>query len=128
MYSIKLKRIYTRLEVTDGLRILVDRLWPRGVRHSTSNVDVWIKDIGPSDKLRKYFSHDPKKWVIFKRRYRAELLRNPLLEKLIQIAATESMITLVYASYDDKHNSAVVLREILERRLKKLERAMPPVA
>ena len=125
MHSIKLKRIYTRLEVTDGLRILVDRLWPRGVRHSTSNVDIWIKDIGPSDKLRKWFQHDPKKWMTFKKRYKAELLKNKVMEKLIQIAATESMITLVYASHDDKHNSAVILKSLLEKRLKKLDKEMP---
>jgi uncharacterized protein YeaO (DUF488 family) len=116
--KIKLKRIYSRLEVTDGLRVLVDRLWPRGVRHATSNVDVWLKNIGPSDQLRKFYNMNPTKWMAFKSKYKKELAANHLVDKLANTASHEIAITLVYASKNDDRNGAVVLKEVLERKLK----------
>jgi uncharacterized protein YeaO (DUF488 family) len=114
---IKLKRVYERINVTDGERILVDRLWPRGIRRSTSNIDIWVKNVAPSDELRKWFSHDPKKWMRFKMRYRKELKDNRALDKLVQIVLNADPVTLLYSSKDEKHNNATVLFEVLKRRL-----------
>lgn len=116
---IKLKRIYERPEVTDGLRILVDRLWPRGVRRSTANVDIWLKDVGPTDELRKWFAHDPKKWVRFKEKYVKELKENPAFEDLVDLARTNDPLTLLYATQDIRHNQAIVVKSMLEKALKK---------
>jgi uncharacterized protein YeaO (DUF488 family) len=120
MTIIRLKRIYQRREVIDGERIFVDRLWPRGVRHSTTNVDLWFKDVAPSKLLRKWFSHDPKKWVKFKARYKKELTVNSALERLARIAFASDTITLIYASKDERRNNAVVLKSVLEAKLKKM--------
>ena len=114
---IRLKRVYERIEVTDGERVLVDRLWPRGIRRSTSNIDIWVKNVAPSDELRKWFAHDPKKWMRFKMRYRKELKDNRALDKLVQIVLNADPVTLLYSSKDQKHNNAVVLFEVLKRRL-----------
>ncbi|MEM4839894.1 MAG: DUF488 family protein, partial [Candidatus Micrarchaeaceae archaeon] len=81
---IKVKRVYDKADITDGDRILVDRLWPRGIRRSTPNIDVWIKDVAPSDELRKWFAHDPAKWKAFKEKYKKELSSNKALDKLIE--------------------------------------------
>ncbi len=116
---IKLKRIYERPEVTDGLRILVDRLWPRGVRRSTANVDIWLRDVGPTDELRKWFAHDPKKWVKFKEKYVKELKENPAFEDLVDLARTNDPLTLLYATQDTRHNQAIVVKSMLEKALKK---------
>ncbi|HUC39174.1 MAG TPA: DUF488 family protein [Candidatus Acidoferrum sp.] len=115
---IKLKRVYERISVTDGERILVDRLWPRGIRRSTSNIDIWVKNVAPSNELRKWFSHDPKKWMRFKTKYKKELENNNAVGKLIQIIMNADPVTLLYSSKDDRHNSAVVLLEVLKKRMK----------
>jgi len=119
MYEIKIKRIYEKPEITDGLRILVDRLWPRGVRHSTANVDIWLKDVGPSNELRKWFAHDPNKWAEFKIRYRKELKNNPAFMKLSDLIRVNGTVTLVYSTKDVEHNQAVILRSELIKELKK---------
>ena len=106
---IKLKRIYERPEVTDGLRILVDRLWPRGVRRSTANVDIWIKEVGPSDDLRKWFAHEQKKFPQFKKRYLKELSGNRAFGKLFDLVLTNDTVTLLFSASDVEHNNAVVL-------------------
>lgn len=124
MLVVKVKRIYDRPEVTDGLRILVDRLWPRGVRHGTANVDVWIKDIGPTDELRKWYAHELRKWPGFKKRYISELKENPEFEELVNVALENGTITLLYASYDTKHNGAVILYGVLMKALRKAEKKM----
>ncbi len=116
---IKLKRVYERLEVNDGERILVDRFWPRGIRRSTSNIDIWIKNVAPSNELRKWFSHDPKKWISFKRKYKEELKDNKSLKKLVEIVKNADPVTILYSSKDSAHNNAVVLLEVLKRELKK---------
>ncbi len=114
---IKLKRVYERINVTDGERILVDRLWPRGIRRSTSNIDIWVKNVAPSNELRKWYSHDPKKWMRFKKRYKTELKENRALNKLIQIVLNADPVTFLYSSRDDRHNNAVVLLEVVKRKL-----------
>lgn len=119
---IKLKRIYERPEVTDGLRILVDRLWPRGVRRSTANVDIWIKEVGPSDELRKWFAHEQKKFPQFKKRYLKELQENRAFEKLFDLVLTNDTVTLLFSASDVEHNNAVVLWGALQVALRKEER------
>lgn len=113
-----IKRIYDKASFTDGKRILVERLWPRGVRKSTANVDMWLKEVAPSDGLRQWFGHDTKKWTAFKVRYKKELSKNGTVKTLANIAKNED-ITLVYATKDEKHNSAIILAVIIEQMLKK---------
>lgn len=115
---IKLRRVYERYEITDGKRILVDRLWPRGIRRTSPNVDIWIEDVAPSTELRKWYAHDPKKWISFKKKYMRELENNDSIEKLVEIISSTDPVTLVYAASDAKHNNAVVLLEFLRRKLR----------
>ena len=117
---IRLKRVYERIDVSDGERILVDRLWPRGIRRSTSNIDIWVKDVAPSNELRKWFAHDPRKWQSFKKKYRDELRESRALDKLAGIVSSADPVTLLYSASDKEHNNAVVLLEVLKRKLKKL--------
>ncbi|AEB95171.1 protein of unknown function DUF488 [Metallosphaera cuprina Ar-4] len=112
---IKLKRVYEPVDKDDGIRVLVDRLWPRGV--SKSKVDVWLKDVAPSEDLRRWFNHDPSKWEEFKRRYFDELDKNPKIEILLQLIRKNTNVTLVYAS-KSPYNNAVALKEYLEKLLK----------
>lgn len=116
---ILVKRVYERFLITDGRRVLVERLWPRGIRRNTPNVDIWLKNVAPTTELRKWYMHDPKKWVRFKKRYLKELKDNKAMEHLVDIALSTDPVTLVYSTSDTKHNSALVLRQYLERRLKK---------
>ncbi len=111
-----IKRIYDKVEVTDGTRVLVDRLWPRGVRKSTAHVDKWLKEVAPSNELRVWFGHDPAKWDGFRERYEKELEGNPALEELVDLVKKED-VTMVYAARDTEHNDAVVLSEIVKKRL-----------
>jgi len=112
---IKVKRVYEPLEKDDGIRILVDRLWPRGIRRD--QVDVWLKDVAPSDELRRWYNHEPDKWEEFKKRYFEELSRNPKVEILLQLIKKGNNVTLLYAS-KSPYNNAVALREYLEKVLK----------
>ena len=109
-----LKRAYESPAETDGQRILVDRLWPRGLTKIKTKIDLWLKEVAPSTELRQWFRHDPEKWPEFKRRYYAELENNPALLQLEALAG-QGDITLVYAAKDHVHNEAAVLKEILER-------------
>ncbi len=111
-----IKRIYDKVEVTDGTRVLVDRLWPRGVRKSTAHVDKWMKEVAPSNELRLWFNHEPEKWDGFREKYEKELKSNPALEELVALAKKED-VTLVYAAHDAEHNNAVVLSETVKKRL-----------
>ena len=113
---VRLKRAYEPEEDSDGERILVDRLWPRGVRKENAHFSEWMKDLAPSDALRKWFGHDPDKWEDFRRRYREELGEANKKELLGRLAgkAREHTITLVYAARDEKCNQAVVIKELLE--------------
>ena len=115
---IKVMRVYVRADVTDGIRILVDRLWPRGIRRNTPNVDIWLKDIAPTNELRKWFAHDPRKWKSFKSKYMKELEENKAVANLLQVIRSTDPVTLVYATSDEKRNNAEVLREFLKRKFK----------
>ena len=111
---IRIKRIYEDPSSSDGFRILVDRLWPRGVSKEQAKVDLWIKEIAPSDELRKWFSHDPKKWHAFKSKYREELKEKAKLVKDIKkIEKEKKIVTLLYSAKDEEHNNVMVLKEIL---------------
>ena len=111
---IKIKRIYEPAANDDGFRILVDRLWPRGLSKENAKVDLWLKDIAPSDDLRKWFHHDPKKWKEFKSKYQKELeAKKELLNKIKQIEKEKRIVTLLYSAKDKEHNNAIVLNAIL---------------
>jgi uncharacterized protein YeaO (DUF488 family) len=114
---IQIKRAYDPAAPEDGTRYLVDRLWPRGVKTEEMHADAWIKEIAPSDALRKWFGHDPDKWPEFQKRYRAELEQNPDGWQPIAAAARKGRVTLVYSAKDAEHNNAVVLKAYLERKL-----------
>lgn len=111
--DIRLKRAYEPPSEADGTRVLIDRLWPRGVTKAEAAIDHWLRDLAPSTELRKWFGHDPVLWDEFRRRYTAELARHPEeLDQLLRMAA-ESPLTLVYGARDKNHNDAVVLKEVL---------------
>lgn len=107
-----IKRVYDKRNAADGKRILVDRLWPRGIKKSTQGIDFWMKDVAPSTELRKWFAHDPAKWEEFRDRYRKELEGGRTLASLVGMAKRET-ITLVYSAKDTEHNNAVVLAELV---------------
>jgi uncharacterized protein YeaO (DUF488 family) len=111
---IKIKRIYDPVSPKDGKRILVDRLWPRGIKKDEAKIDKWLKDIAPSNELRQWFSHDPSKWEEFKKRYKKELKNKSEMLETIREKAKISTITLLFAAKDMEHNNAVVLKEKLE--------------
>lgn len=118
---IKVKRIYEKAEDADGFRVLVDRLWPRGVKKEEAKLDLWLKDIAPSDELRKWFGHDPAKWEEFKKRYKTELSpKGELLNNLIKDAQGKD-VTLLYASRETEHNNVIVLKDVLEERMSRLK-------
>lgn len=109
---IRIKRVYEEPRSSDGVRILVDRLWPRGLTKARAKVDQWRKELAPSTELRKWFAHDPEKWKEFRARYKRELAdKRDVLNELAQHKGT---ITLLYAARDEQHNEAVVLKEIIE--------------
>jgi uncharacterized protein YeaO (DUF488 family) len=111
--SIKLKRAYEPPEPGDGTRILVDRLWPRGVKKAAAAIDLWVKDIAPSTELRQWFGHQTGRWDEFRRRYAAELERKTDLIDELRALARRGPITLVFSAHDAAHNDAVVLRAVL---------------
>ena len=111
--QIKLKRAYEQPDPGDGRRILVDRLWPRGVKKADAAIDFWLRDIAPSAELRRWFGHRPERWPEFRRRYLAELQERPELIEEIRKAARDGPVTLVYGARDEAHNDAVVLKELL---------------
>jgi len=116
---IKLKRVYEAAASSDGSRVLVERLWPRGVRKANLRIDTWLKEIGPSNDLRQWFAHDPKKWDVFRERYFAELDSKPTLWKGLVQAARRGPITLIYSSRDPEHNNAVALKDYLQTKMKR---------
>jgi uncharacterized protein YeaO (DUF488 family) len=119
---IALKRVYEIAEAKDGKRFLIERLWPRGIKKTALKFDAWIKDAGPSTELRKWFSHDPEKWVEFRRRYFAELDSKSKVLEPIAKAASKGRVVLLYSSHDTEHNNAVALKEYLEGRMKSSDR------
>ena len=110
---LRLKRAYEPAEPGDGARILVDRLWPRGVSRDKAHLDDWMKDIAPSTGLRQWFGHDPARWAEFRHRYRAELRQHGELVDRIRALARKGVVTLVYSARDEEHNDAVVLKGVL---------------
>jgi uncharacterized protein YeaO (DUF488 family) len=110
---IKIKRVYEKPDKTDGTRILVDRLWPRGLTKAKAKVDLWLKEIAPSTELRKWFGHEPDKWAEFKKRYHAELKKNGEQAALLKEEIEKGVVTLVYGAKDEEHNEAVVLARLV---------------
>ena len=111
--DIRLKRAYLPPSPKDGVRVLVDRLWPRGVRKADAAIDRWAKEVAPSTELRRWFGHDPSRWEEFRRRYKAELSHNAALMNELRAIAQKGHLTLVYAARDEVHNEAVMLRDVL---------------
>jgi uncharacterized protein YeaO (DUF488 family) len=112
---IGIKRVYEKAAKEDGWRVLVDRLWPRGMKKEEVKIDVWMKEVAPSDALRQWFAHDPKKWPEFQKKYRAELRqKKELLAELKEIEKEHRTLTLLFGAKDTEHNQAVVLTEVLK--------------
>ncbi len=114
---IQLKRVYEKPAPHDGMRFLIERLWPRGIRKTDIHMDDWQKDASPSTELRKWFSHDPQKWTEFQHKYRAELDARPQVWESILKAAERGTVTLLYSSHDTEHNNAVALKRYIETKL-----------
>ena len=110
---IKIKRIYEAHDASDGYRILVDRLWPRGIKKETANINIWMKEIAPSAELRKWFNHEPEKWKSFLLKYKTELEHSSLFADLKSLTEKHKMITLLYGSRDEKYNQAIALKGFL---------------
>ncbi len=113
--KIRIKRIYDPPADDDGQRILVDRIWPRGVKREEAHLTEWLKDIAPSTELRKWFAHDPARFAAFRSRYREELARNPEAVAALRAFVKRGAVTLLYAARDEADNNAVVLAEYLEK-------------
>ncbi len=111
---IKLKRAYEMASPVDGLRILVERLWPRGISKQKAKIDLWLKDLAPSTDLRKWYNHDPARWQQFRKRYWAELKERGDVLKLLEYVTQEKTVTFVFAASDEERNSAVALKDYLE--------------
>jgi uncharacterized protein YeaO (DUF488 family) len=112
---IRLKRAYEPASKVDGLRVLVERLWPRGVSKQKALIDLWLKSLAPSTELRQWYGHDPARWPQFRKRYGAELKEQGDMLALLRHVTEERVVTFVYAASDEEHNSAVALKELLER-------------
>jgi uncharacterized protein YeaO (DUF488 family) len=115
--KIQIKRVYDPAAPSDGYRILIDRLWPRGLTRESAAVDEWMREVAPSAELRRWFGHEPERWAEFRKRYREELQHEPAaaaLTHLREIAAHQRVTTLLYGAKDEAHNNAAVLLEILE--------------
>lgn len=113
---IQLKRVYDPGSSKDGTRFLIERLWPRGIKKSSLHLDGWLKEVGPSHELRRWFSHDPRKWDEFRRRYFSELRHSKEAWAPLLKAARDGRVTLLFSSHDTEHNNAVALREFLMTR------------
>jgi uncharacterized protein YeaO (DUF488 family) len=113
---VRVKRVYEKAEKGDGWRVLVDRLWPRGMKKEAAKIDLWMKDVAPSDTLRKSFCHDVKKWPAFQKKYRAELAeKKAMIAELKKMEKGHGTLTLLFGAKDEEHNQAVVLAEFLNR-------------
>ena len=111
--NLRLKRAYAPAAAGDGTRILIDRLWPRGVRKDAAALDLWLKGIGPSTELRKWFGHEPSRWAEFRRRYADEIAQKPQLLAQLRDIARQGVLTMVYSAHDEQHNDALVLQELI---------------
>ncbi|MCI1287384.1 MAG: DUF488 family protein [[Lactobacillus] timonensis] len=120
MIKLTVERIYTKPADLNGYRILVDRLWPRGISKINAHLDWWAKQVGPSNELRKWFGHDPAKFAEFKQRYLAELADNPAFAELkdkVSVILQKQNVILLYGAKDEQHNQAVILKELLDKSL-----------
>lgn len=113
MANVVIKRVYDPPEKSDGFRILVDRLWPRGLKKEDAKADVWLKAIAPSSELRKWFNHDAEKWNEFIKKYKEELKQSPAIDELKSLVKQHATVTLLYAAHDAQHNNAEALRRFL---------------
>lgn len=113
--KLRIKRVYEKPSEEDGKRILVDRLWPRGLTKEKAAVDLWLKEIAPSTELRKWFGHDPEKWKEFQKKYHRELKNNVEQVSVLKEQLTEGLVTLLYGAKDEEHNEALVLKEWLSK-------------
>ncbi len=120
---IRLKRVYEAAEAADGMRVLVDRLWPRGLGKDDLACDLWLKEVAPSAALRRWFGHDPSRWQAFQERYQAELAARPESWQPLLAAARTGTVTLLYSARDEAHNNAVALKAFLEERLREEDQA-----
>lgn len=111
--QVRVKRVYEPASPDDGVRILVDRLWPRGLRKADAAIDQWLKDIAPSTELRRWFGHDPARWPEFRRRYARELAQHAAAVEELRAQARQHTITLLFSAHDEAHNNAVALRDVL---------------
>lgn len=119
MESVNIKRIYAPRSKEDGFRILVDRLWPRGVKKETAGVDLWLKEVAPTTTLRTWFGHDPDKWASFSRKYLDELkAEKAAVENLLECIKANKVVTLLYGAKDEEHNQAIVLQRFVKTLLK----------
>jgi uncharacterized protein YeaO (DUF488 family) len=119
---LKIKRAYEKKESEDGKRILIDRLWPRGISKAEAGIDEWLKDLGPSTELRKWFGHDPEKWGEFKKRYQKELSdaeKTGIMEDIAHLAR-RSTVTLIYSAKDTEHSDVKVLEEIIQKMMQRV--------
>lgn len=115
MLDLRIKRVYDPVDSEDGFRVLIDRLWPRGLSKERAKLDLWLKEIAPSTELRQWFNHDPAKWPEFRQRYFSELDSREEEVKEIRARAEKGRVTLLYAARDTEHNQALVLRDYLQR-------------
>jgi len=115
---IQIKRVYEPVGSHDGRRFLVERLWPRGMKKEDLAMEWWLKDVAPSSALRQWFGHDPAKWASFRERYALELENNPAVVTALLETARRGTVTLLYSAHDSEHNSALLLKEFLDRRLR----------
>ncbi len=112
--TIKVKRVYEKSEKEDGYRILVDRLWPRGISKDEAKINMWLKEIAPSNELRKWFSHDPAKWNSFMEKYKRELEgKKEIIEQIKALEKENGIVTFLYSAKDEKHNNAIALKNII---------------
>jgi uncharacterized protein YeaO (DUF488 family) len=118
MVMIYIKRVYAPVEEGDGFRILVDRLWPRGLSKESLQADVWMKEIAPSAELRKWFNHAPEKWIAFSKAYNIELKKSETIPELAGYCEKHKIVTLLYAAKDEQHNQAVILQQFLNGKFK----------
>ncbi|CUS34662.1 DUF488 domain-containing protein [Candidatus Nitrospira nitrificans] len=117
MGKVLVKRVYEPAAKADGFRVLVDRLWPRGLSKEDAHIDLWLRDIGPSTALRKWFNHDPGRWSEFQHRYHAELKKKTALISTIKARAKTDPVTLLYSAKDEQHNQAVALQSYLVKQI-----------
>jgi uncharacterized protein YeaO (DUF488 family) len=118
--NIKIKRAYEKAVKADGLRILVDRIWPRGITKEAAAIKNWEKDLAPTTGLRKWFGHDPERWQEFQKRYIAELKQGQAIKTFIEKYKDADLITLIYSAKDEAHNQAIVLQQYLEKEFDKI--------